>query len=92
MKAAAQVIFRGRVQGVFFRANTQEKALNRGITGWVRNMDDGRVEACFEGEEDQVRHLIDDIGRGVGMGAARVDEHEVRWLRPAGYSDFDILR
>lgn len=92
MKAVAQVIFRGRVQGVFFRANTQEKAQNKGITGWVRNMDDGGVEACFEGDEEQVRGLIDDIVRGEGMGAARVDEKQVRWLRPAGYSDFDILR
>jgi acylphosphatase len=92
MKAAAQVIFRGRVQGVFFRANTQEKAQNRGITGWVRNMDDGGVEAFFEGDEEQVRRLIDDIEGGEGMGAARVDEKQVRWLRPTGYSDFDILR
>jgi acylphosphatase len=92
MKAAARVVFRGRVQGVFFRANTQEKAQNRGITGWVRNMDDGSVEALFEGEEGEVRRLIEDIERGEGMGAAQVTHMDVRWLKPEGYSDFDILR
>jgi acylphosphatase len=92
MKASARVIFRGRVQGVFFRANTREKARARGITGWVRNMDDGRVEALFEGEEEDVRKLVDDIVRGDGMGAADVVEKHVRWRAPEGYADFDIIR
>jgi acylphosphatase len=92
MRTAAHVIFRGRVQGVFFRANTQKKAQNRGIAGWVRNMDDGRVEACFEGEAEDVRRLIDEIAGGYGMGAARVEEKQVRWTDPEGYTDFDVLR
>lgn len=92
MRTAAHVIFRGRVQGVFFRANTQEKAQNRGIAGWVRNTDDGSVEAFFEGDEEDVHRLVEEIGRGEGMGAARVDEKLVRWRRPEGHCDFDILR
>jgi len=92
MKKAAHVIFRGRVQGVFFRANTQERAQNMGLTGWVRNTDDGSVEAFFEGEEDAVRKAIEDICRGDGMGAARVDNRQVRWQDPEGYAGFDVLR
>jgi acylphosphatase len=53
------VQFIGRVQGVFFRSNTQRKAQELGVTGWVRNMDDGSVEATFEGEDSAVSKLIE---------------------------------
>jgi acylphosphatase len=92
MKKAAHVIFRGRVQGVFFRANTLEKARKMGISGWVRNMDDGSVEAVFEGEADDVSRLVSEIAGGTGMGAARVEEKRLRWTDPEGYSGFDVLR
>ncbi len=46
------VIIKGRVQGVWFRATTQEHALSCGLTGWVKNTRDGNVEAVFEGEEE----------------------------------------
>ena len=59
MKVRARVVFEGRVQGVFFRANTQRCAESLGLVGWVRNMADGRVEAVFEGEEETVRKAID---------------------------------
>jgi acylphosphatase len=55
----AHVFVSGRVQGIFFRQRTRQQAENRGVTGWVRNLDDGRVEAVFEGEEDDVRALVD---------------------------------
>ena len=53
------MFFSGRVQGVFFRANTKRKADELGVNGWVRNLPDGRVEAVFEGEPDRVRALLD---------------------------------
>jgi acylphosphatase len=48
----------GRVQGVFFRASTQEEAQRRTLTGWVKNLHDRRVEAVFEGEEENVTSMI----------------------------------
>ncbi|MFQ5855069.1 MAG: acylphosphatase [Anaerolineae bacterium] len=57
-KARARVYIEGRVQGVYFRDTTRRRALALGITGWVRNLIDGRVEAVFEGEENAVRQMV----------------------------------
>lgn len=59
VKTRAHVVFEGLVQGVFFRANTKRCADTLGLTGWVRNRQDGSVEAVFEGEEDKVREAIE---------------------------------
>jgi acylphosphatase len=53
-----RVLVSGDVQGVFFRQSTMEQARIRGVTGWVRNRDDGRVEAVFEGPEGAVDELV----------------------------------
>ncbi len=50
--------FEGKVQGVFFRANTRDKAREIGVKGWVKNLPDGRVEAVFEGPEEKVDQVI----------------------------------
>lgn len=55
----AHVIITGRVQGVFFRAETQKAALRIGVKGWVRNRSDGTVEAVFEGSESMVNQALD---------------------------------
>jgi acylphosphatase len=67
-KTRAHVFVSGRVQGVFFRQQTRREAESRGVTGWVRNLPDGQVEAVFEGEEDAVKALVDFCKRGP-MGA-----------------------
>ncbi len=54
----ARVIITGRVQGVFFRANTEEVARSLGLEGWVRNRGEGTVEAVFQGEEDEVNEAL----------------------------------
>jgi acylphosphatase len=59
VKIRAHVLFSGQVQGVFFRAHTQRCAESLGLTGWVRNTSDGRVEAVFEGEEKAVDDAIE---------------------------------
>ncbi len=58
MKKRFHVHVSGRVQGVFFRANTWKAARSLGLTGWVRNLPDGRVEAVFEGEEAAAQKML----------------------------------
>lgn len=58
MKSRAHVFISGRVQGVFFRASTRDEAKRLGLTGWVMNMSDGRVEAVFEGDDASVDKMI----------------------------------
>ena len=54
----AHVRISGQVQGVFFRDTTREKARELNLTGWVKNLPDGRVEAVFEGRSENVRQMI----------------------------------
>lgn len=54
----------GRVQGVGFRQFTRKNAEKLGVTGWVKNLSDGRVEAVFQGPDDKVRELIDRCKEG----------------------------
>jgi len=85
-----QLIVRGRVSGVFFRAATQREARRLGVSGWVRNRPDGTVELVAEGEEEAVREMISWAQHG--PSAARVDEVDVRWRGYTGeFSDFRIV-
>jgi acylphosphatase len=89
-KARAHLIISGFVQGVFFRAHTQDKALELGLEGWVRNRYDGTVEAVFEGEKDKVEEMIGWCQRG--PSGARVSGVSVDWEDYKGeFRGFDIL-
>ena len=70
------VYISGRVQGVFFRAETQSAANSFNITGWVRNLSDGRVEAVIEGEDTDIDKMI--AWCQEGPPAARVENVVVR--------------
>lgn len=59
VKVRTRVVYEGRVQGVFFRANAKKCADSLGVNGWVRNAQDGSVEAEFEGEERAVKQAIE---------------------------------
>ena len=63
MKKRVRVKVNGRVQGVFFRANTEKQAKSLGLTGWVKNTDDG-VEVLVEGDDKKIQELIDWCHKG----------------------------
>lgn len=84
----AHVFASGRVQGVFFRAETARLAKSKGAGGWVRNLPDGRVEAVFEGPRWVVDSMLDWVRRGP-RGAA-VDAVEVTWEDPDGERSFKV--
>ena len=89
MRVARRFVISGRVQGVGFRWFTQEEAQREGVTGWVRNLPDGRVEAFVEGEADAVTRVEQAVRRG--PGGARVQTVAVDVEDPAGrYMDFSI--
>ena len=89
MKSRAHVFIEGRVQGVFFRAHTKEKAEELGLKGWVRNLPDGRVEAVFEGEKSKIEKMIEWCH--IGPSLARVEKVEVKWEEPKDeFKDFSM--
>lgn len=88
-RVRAHIFISGSVQGVFFRSNTQSKAKSLEITGWVKNLPDGRVEAVFEGEKEKVQDLIEWAKRGPSF--ARVNDVDVEWQEYKGeFEDFEI--
>jgi len=88
-KARARVMIEGRVQGVFFRAHTQEMAYLLNLKGWVKNRSDGRVEALFEGDKAKVDQIIQWCHRG--PSGASVRHVEVAWENFTGeFDDFSI--
>ena len=83
-----QVRVVGRVQGVFFRAWTQQQAQALGVTGWVRNCADGSVEAHLAGDEEAVAALVERLKRG--PPAARVEQVEISELPPEPAERFEV--
>jgi acylphosphatase len=76
----ARIWVTGRVQGVGYRAFVQRVAIQSGLSGGVKNLDDGRVEVDVEGSRQQVEQLIERLK--VGPPAARVGEVTVKWEPP----------
>ena len=88
MKARAHVFVSGNVQGVFFRYEIRTKAIQHNVTGWVKNVRDGKVEAVFEGEKEDVEAMIAFCHRG--PPSATVKGVDVLWEEPTG--EFDRFR
>jgi acylphosphatase len=81
-RARVHLLISGRVQGVAFRAYTEDEGRRLGVRGWVRNLPDGRVEAEAEGDRGAVEELVAWCRHG--PPAARVDDVEVAWSEHRG--------
>jgi len=88
-KGRVHLVIRGSVQGVFFRASTREKAVSLGLKGWVRNLQDGSVEAVFEGDIENLREAVQWCS--IGPPGAHVIKIDEKWNDYIGeFSSFAV--
>jgi acylphosphatase len=88
-KTRVHVFIRGKVQGVYFRQNTKQVATRCRVTGWVRNLPDGRVEAIFEGDKVDVNEVIEWCH--IGPPKAKVEDVDVRFEKYTGeFANFTV--
>lgn len=86
----AKAVISGKVQGVYFRAETQRAARHWNVRGWVRNRPDGSVEALFEGDEASVKAMLEWCWQGSAF--SRVSHVNIAWESYTGDFDrFDIV-
>lgn len=86
---ARRLVVHGRVQGVFFRAETRQQARRRGVHGWVANRPDGTVEAWLEGRAD----AVDTVERWISSGGPRrasVDAVDAESVDPGDHDSFEV--
>ncbi len=84
-----RLVVSGRVQGVYFRAHTRAAAEQLKLTGWVRNCKNGKVEALFEGDQNNIEAIIEICRKGPPTG--RVADVEIKWEKPTDEFDgFEI--
>ncbi|MEM9567169.1 MAG: acylphosphatase [Cyanobacteria bacterium P01_E01_bin.34] len=84
----AHVFVSGTVQGVAYRAYTRQNATDLGVSGWVRNLRDGRVEAVFEGSTDAVEQMVQWCYSG--SPSAVVTNVETAYNTPTGLQGFEV--
>ena len=90
MKVRVHVFISGKVQGVFFRSETRYQANRWKITGWTQNLSDGRVEAVFEGEKENIEKLLNFCKKGPLR--AEVTNIDITWENYTGkFNAFKIL-
>ncbi len=89
-KAAIIIQVSGKVQGVFYRQSTLEKAISLSINGWVKNNKDGTVEMLAEGSPEALSELINWCKKGPKNAVVtKVEDGPAEWV---GYSGFKIIR
>ena len=87
----ADLYITGRVQGVFYRASAQQEAMRLGLTGEIRNLPDGNVEAVVEGLKDRIEEFVEWCKEG--PPAAEVENVRVRWSAARGeFRTFMVAR
>lgn len=87
---SVEIVVKGRVQGVFYRASTQQKATAVGLNGWVRNLPNGDVLIRAQGSEREISELVDWCKNGPPMAVVR--EVEVKELPRQDFRGFQVLR
>ncbi len=87
-RTALHLLISGRVQGVWFRGSMQAEARRLGLTGWARNLADGRVEALVEGSPAELATIRD--WAATGPPGARIDSVEVRDEAATGLEGFEV--
>jgi len=88
-KARAHIFVAGRVQGVFYRDTCKKKAEKLGVSGWIKNLRDGRVESVFEGERLDVDKMVNWARKGPIW--AKIDDFSVVWDNyQAEFKGFEI--
>ncbi len=90
-KIRTHVFVSGRVQGVFFRSGTRKKARELGLKGWVRNLDDGRVEAVLEGGKEAMERMMEWLKHGPPLARVDTFEKEIKPFRDE-FQGFQIGR
>ena len=75
-KKRIHLFIRGKVQGVFFRQAVKVTAKKNNISGWARNLDDGRVEVLLEGDSESINTVVE--WSNIGPANARVDEVKIK--------------
>ncbi|MFO7872470.1 MAG: acylphosphatase [Candidatus Undinarchaeales archaeon] len=88
-----KVKIHGKVQGVFYRANTRDTADELEINGWVKNMPDGTVEAVFEGENEKVDEMIEWCKKGSpASDVKKVDVQSEEKIENKKFTGFEVRR
>jgi len=90
MKKSVRIYFRGTVQGIFFRQFIKDNADKRGLKGFARNLEDGRVEAWLEGDSERVDEMIE-VCR-IGPRHSQIKDVEVKEEKFQYFKEFKILR
>ena len=90
MNSRAHIFIQGKVQGVFYRSWTRSTAESLELTGWVKNLEDGRVEAIFEGEKGKVEEMVAKCKKGSKV--SEVTHIDVNWEDAIGdFVDFKVI-
>tara|TARA_B100000959_G_C14949515_1_gene611311 strand:- start:915 stop:1196 length:282 start_codon:yes stop_codon:yes gene_type:complete len=83
------VYISGKVQGVFFRSYTKDKAQKEGLNGWVKNLTDGRVEIVLEGNKEKCEEMLQWCHKG--SPSSKVENVEIYWDKPTNnYKHFNV--
>ncbi len=91
MNTRVYVLVSGKVQGVFFRSSAKKRAEELHLTGWVKNLDDGRVEAVFEGEKEKVDKMVEWCRKGPDYADVK-DIQVIPEEYTGDFKDFSVRR